>query len=103
MKCSLDDKKVNPLYVYFFFQSHMGQSLLFMNSTKLGVPHIIKPLSTLKKLKIILPPLPEQNKIVEIFLNLDSILKSKHDYKLYLEILKKGLLKKLFTGEIRVK
>ena len=102
MKCSLDESKVNPLYIYFFYQSHIGQSIIKMHSTKLGVPHIIKPLSTFKKLPIILPTLPEQNKMVDIFLNLDNIINSHSDYKSNLETLKKGLMKKLFIGEIRV-
>ncbi len=56
-----------------------------------------------KGLKIVLPPLPEQQKIAEILTTVDdkiNLLKNKKDK---LEMLKKGLMNDLLTGKVRVK
>jgi len=45
----------------------------------------------------------EQQKIALILSNIDYQIKSKQEYKSNLEILKKGLMKTLLTGQIRVK
>jgi len=58
--------------------------------------------SNLKNIKIPLPSLPEQQKIVLILSNIDSQIKSQIQYKEKLEILKKGLMQKLLTGQIKV-
>jgi type I restriction enzyme, S subunit len=56
-----------------------------------------------KKIKVPLPPLPEQQKIASILSNIDSKITSQEQYKEKLEKLKKSLMQKLITGEIRVK
>jgi type I restriction enzyme, S subunit len=57
---------------------------------------------TLKPLKIPVPPLPEQQKIATILSNIDSKITSQEQYKEKLEKLKKSLMQKLLTGEVRV-
>ena len=57
----------------------------------------------LKKIKILLPPLPEQQKIASILSGVDAYIQKNQQYKEKLEILKKGLMQKLLTGKIRVK
>ena len=54
------------------------------------------------KLKIPLPPLPEQQKIATILSNIDSKITSQEQYKEKLLLLKKSLMQKLLTGEVRV-
>ena len=57
---------------------------------------------TLNPLKIPVPPLPEQQKIASILSNIDSKIESQEKYKKKLERLKKSLMQKLLTGEVRV-
>jgi type I restriction enzyme, S subunit len=54
------------------------------------------------KLKIPVPSLPEQQKIATILSNIDSKITSQEQYKENLEKLKKSLMQKLLTGEVRV-
>jgi len=52
--------------------------------------------------KVLLPSLPEQQKISSILSNIDSKITSQEQYKEKLEKLKKSLMQKLLTGEVRV-
>ncbi|WP_151948579.1 restriction endonuclease subunit S [Aliarcobacter butzleri] len=59
-------------------------------------------LGMIRKLKIPLPPLEEQKQIAEILLTIDNKLENLKDKKLFFEELKKGLMQKLLTAEVRV-
>ncbi len=52
---------------------------------------------------IVLPPIKEQQKIASILSNVDSQINKEKLNKANLELLKKGLMQKLLTGQIRVK
>ena len=52
--------------------------------------------------KILLPPLSEQQKIASILSGVDAYIQKNQEYKEKLERLKKGLMQKLLTGQIRV-
>ena len=56
----------------------------------------------LKKLNLTLPPLEEQKQIAEILSTVDNKLENLKEKKLFFEELKKGLMQKLLTGEVRV-
>ena len=53
--------------------------------------------------KIAIPPLPEQKQIASILSNVDTQIQKEKLHKSNLERLKKGLMQKLLTGQIRVK
>ena len=53
--------------------------------------------------KVLLPSLPEQQKIATILSNIDSKITSQEQYKEKLQKLKKSLMQKLLLGEVRVK
>jgi len=57
----------------------------------------------INKFKILIPPLNEQQKIASILSNVDSQIYKQQEYKSKLKSLKKGLMQKLLTGQIRVK
>ena len=57
----------------------------------------------IKELKIILPKKLEQKQIASILSNVDSQINKEKLQKQNLELLKKGLMQKLLTGQIRVK
>ena len=56
----------------------------------------------LEEIPIIIPPKIEQDKIVILLSNIDSKIDSQEQYKEKLEKLKKSLMQKLLTGEVRV-
>ncbi len=60
-------------------------------------------LNLVKNMKIPILSINEQQKIVSIISNNDSLIQKQQEYKSKLETLKKGLMQKLFTGQIRVK
>ena len=60
-------------------------------------------IGAINQLKLLIPPLPEQQKIATIFSNIDSQIVSQIQYKEKLEKLKVSLMQKLLTGEVRVK
>lgn len=57
----------------------------------------------LSNMSILVPTLKEQQKIASILSNVDSKIQKQQEYKSKLESLKKGLMQKLLTGQIRVK
>lgn len=61
-------------------------------------------LDIVKKFRVLVPSdINEQEKIASIFSNVDSKIQQEQSYKSKLEILKKELMEKLLTGQIRVK
>ena len=63
---------------------------------------ILQSLDVLKKLSLAIPPLEEQKQIAEILSTVDKKLENLKDKKQFFEELKKGLMQKLLTGEVRV-
>ncbi len=103
MKCTCKLDKLRPMFAFLFFTSESGQKIIFNHSTKSGVPHIVQPLSSLRKFPIILPDVNEQEEIISIISNINSKIEKLENRKSELENLKKGLMQKLLTGQIRVK
>ena len=68
-----------------------------------GIAQKTLNLTPLKNFLIPLPSLPEQQQIVSILSNIDTQIQKEKIYKSNLEQLKKGLMQKLLTGQIRVK
>lgn len=65
-----------------------------------GQVHITK--GDFKTFDVPVPPLKEQKKIASILSSVDAKIQKEEEYKAKLEHLKKGLMQKLLTGEIRV-
>ena len=90
------DNSIIPDFFYYFLSflklSHLIESA--------GVPQLnnkdLYPRNFLK------PSLPEQQKIASILSNIDAQINSQTQYKEKLERLKKSLMQKLLTGEVRV-
>ena len=72
MKLTCDPKRADPKFVYYYFLSPIGQNELLSNTSTTGVPAISRPLSSLKKVKISLPPLKMQKQIVSVLSSLDD-------------------------------
>lgn len=72
LKVSLNQEKINPYFVYYFFKTGLGQHRLLMNSSQVGVPAIAKASTSVKSILIPCPELKEQKKIVNFLLGLDK-------------------------------
>lgn len=72
MKLRCDPQKAAPLFVFYFFKSPQGQNALLANTSTTGVPAISSPLTSLRNIRIPLPPIPEQRAIAGILGALDD-------------------------------
>jgi type I restriction enzyme S subunit len=52
VKLTCNTKKANPLFIYYFFNSPMGQHALLMNTSQTGVPAISRPVTSLKEIRL---------------------------------------------------
>ena len=73
----------------------------FKNFTS-GSTRISLGIQNLRKLLVLIPLLEEQKQIAEILSTVDNKLENLKEKKQYFEELKKGLMQKLLTGEVRV-
>ena len=87
-------------FYYQIFKSNAFQKQLILKSNASAQAGVY--LGELAKLKVILPPLKEQKKIAEILSTTDEKLENLKAKKESFEELKKGLMQKLLTGEVRV-
>ena len=96
----LDNEKANNKYVYYYFISSIGQKRLISNSASTTLGAIYK--DDVKKIKMVLPSIKEQEKIVLILSEIDEKIDGYENRREKLEELKKGLMQQLLTGRIRV-
>jgi len=85
-------------FLYYFLTTQKN----YLNSVGSGSTILYISRKKFEKMKIVLPPLQEQQKIVTILSNVDSQIISQTQYKEKLERLKKSLMQKLLTGQVRV-
>ncbi len=100
IELKLNYEKMIPLFCFNYLKSGTGLSELDKVIEGSGQPKINK--TKLKTIKIPLPPLKEQKQIAEILSTVDEKLEVLRTKKDKYETLKKGLLQKLLSGEIRV-
>lgn len=94
-------KKFNTQFLNYFLQSSEGQKNILKWAKSTTIPNL--SMETIRKIIVLLPPILEQQKIASILSNIDSQIQSQIQYKEKLERLKKSLMQKLLTGEVRVK
>lgn len=101
LKITFDKSKANVhFYKYYMSSSSFYQQLEGMSQG--GTMGVING-KILKSIHFPLPPLDEQQRIVDILTNIDQNLDiEKRKYE-QLKILKKGLMQSLLTGKVRVK
>ena len=91
-------------YNSLFMSYQLNSTIVRLQLRKLGqgssVVHIYS--SGLEKVKVPFPPLKEQKQIADILSTADEKLEVLRAKKQMYEILKKGLLQKLLSGEVRV-
>jgi len=92
------------------FSNHFVMYSLRSENTRKQITSMIKgttfmeiTLQNLRRIKILVPPYKEQQKIASILTTFDKLTDELEHNKSNLENLKKGLMQKLLTGQIRVK
>ncbi|WP_066403424.1 restriction endonuclease subunit S [Aliarcobacter cryaerophilus] len=86
---------------HFYWQYFLFiREILISKGCGAGQPNISQGI--IKDLSIPCPPLEEQKQIAEILSTVDTKLENLKEKKQYFEELKKGLMQKLLTGEVRV-
>ena len=86
-------------FLYWYLKQYIKKLVLISQGTTIkGFTR-----KELANLLIFLPSLSEQQKIASILSGVDAYIQKNQQYKERLEKLKKGLMQKLLTGQIRVK
>ncbi len=93
-------KQINNSFLYQFLSSTFTKKQ-FKNLTS-GSTRIALGIQNLRKILILIPPLEEQKQIANILSTADEKLEVLRAKKEKYETLKKGLLQKLLSGEVRV-
>jgi len=96
-----DETKILNMFLVYFLNSDIGR----MQSSSLSVKTTVERVNIheIRQFRIPLPPIIEQKQIVMILSEIDSKIQTSQDYRHTLKTLKKGLMQKLLTGQIRVK
>ena len=96
MKLSCDTKKVDPLFIFYYFRSHSGQHALLANTSTTGVPAIARPLTSLKSIPLPLPPISEQHVIALTLSTLDDKIELNRHTNKTLESMASAIFKSWF-------
>ena len=97
MKLRCDPKSADPTFIYYFFRSPVGQHALLVNTSQTGVPAISRPTTSLKSIRLSLPPLPEQRAIAHILGTLDDKIELNRRMNETLEAMARALFKSWFV------
>lgn len=93
----IDNKLTTPKFIYYLFQTIDW----YKYNEATGVPSLSA--SNISKITFASPILEEQQKIASILSTVDEQIEAYEEEKAKYEELKKGLMQKLLTGQIRVK
>lgn len=101
LKIRFDNSKVMPEYMKILLESKIIeiQIVKFVHGLTMGILNT----TILRKILFPIPEILEQQKITQIISNVNSQIQKQQKYKSTLENLKKGLMQKVLTGQIRVK
>ena len=92
--------KINAEFLFYFYLNYAERIIsIFAQGTRQQNLYDY----TIKEAKIFVPPMEEQKQIVTILSNINTQIQKEKIYVSNLEKLKKGLMQKLLTGQIRVK
>ena len=97
MKLTCDRKQVDPLFLFYFFRSDEGRHELLKNASTVGTPGIGQPLSSLRAIKVPLPPLAEQKAIAAVLGALDDKIELNRRMNATLEAMARALFQSWFV------
>jgi type I restriction enzyme S subunit len=88
-------------FIAYYFKSPYGQYQLLANANQTGVPSLAQPVSYLKSIKVLLPPLTEQKAIAEVLSSLDDKIDLLTRQNKTLEDIAQAYFRKWFIEEAR--
>ena len=91
----------HKMYFYYYLTSEPVQLFIKIISTRTSQGDLTH--REFGELGVPIPPLPEQRKIASVISDIESKIQKNQESKFKLETLKKGLMQKLLTGQMRVK
>jgi len=97
----LTKSKINNRFLYYVLTGNYIKKQMISITSSTSVPLLTQ--GQIKNFKFLSPPKHEQEKITSILTGTDSKIFDLESKKSSLEILKKGLMQKLLTGELRVR
>jgi type I restriction enzyme S subunit len=93
-------EKVINIYLKYFLDSEWIKKQIVKSTKQLSVVNL--HLEEIREFFILLPPLPEQQRIAEILTQTDQTIEKEQQYKEKLQKIKQGLMQDLLTGKVRV-
>ena len=96
MKVTLDRKRADPLFLYYFFRSPQGQAELLKNASQVGTPGIATPLTSLRACVVPVPPVEEQVPAAQLLSLLDDRIDLLRQTNATLESIAQALFKSWF-------
>jgi type I restriction enzyme S subunit len=93
-------KQVNALFYYY--QLSWSEVRKTMKSLARGTNVLHLDLNSVKRIKLVEPPLDEQQRIAEILSIVDRVIELYREERIRLDRLKRGLMDLLLTGKVRV-
>lgn len=103
MLLSTDLEVMSPLFAFEFLRSPNGQHALLASTSQTGVPAISRPTTSLKAIRLTLPPREVMHIFTEKAQGLAGRIQSLASESRTLAAIRDALLPKLISGELRVK
>jgi type I restriction enzyme, S subunit len=97
MKLTCDQSHAISEFIYYYLKSPAGQNALLMNTSQTGVPAISRPVTSLKGIHLLLPPIEEQRAIAHILSTLDDKIELNRKQNETLEAMARALFKAWFV------
>ncbi|RZV08760.1 type I restriction enzyme S subunit [Natrinema hispanicum] len=99
--CLRTNEKMNPYFLNYYLNSHIGQGILFSIATR-GASQANINATNLKNVKVPLPPREQQDQIVDKIQKVEEKIEQEQKTKEKFQELKRGLMQDLLTGKVRV-
>jgi type I restriction enzyme S subunit len=105
MKLTLNKNIADPLFFFYFFRSPKGRHELLKNASQVGTPGIATPLSSLRSIRVPLPPVSEQQAIAHVLGTVDDKIELNRRMNETLEAMARAIFRSWFVdfGPVRAK
>ncbi len=96
MKLTVNPALIDNEFLFYFFKSEYGQFQILKYESQVGVPSLSNPLTSLKEIKVHVPPPPEQKAIATMLSSLDDKIDLLHRQNQTLEAMAETLFRQWF-------
>jgi len=95
-------RKISPIFIVYYFRSNEGQRNLLADTSQVGVPSISRPVTNLKRIKLVLPKTSIPNKFDKIIRTFHGTISKNTNQSYTLDKIKNSLLPQLLSGKINL-